>query len=272
MRALASVFSIELCAYAIMSNHYHLVVKLIPEEADQWSDRDVVDRWTSLFKGPLLIQRYAAGESLLAIEMATVDDIIAVYRQRLTSLSWFMKCLNEPIARQANAEDHCTGHFWEARFHSQALISERALLSAMAYVDLNPVRAGMASTPEQSDYTSLKARLEGHASGSDGCTKMAQVSGELRHFNLPLRPLAAFAGDTSPTAGKPHELPLGWSDYLLLVDTAGRAARTGKRYRIGPTVKPILARLGISHGEWMACSLEFRRHFRNGDLRLTKTG
>ena len=158
IRALSSLFSIDLCAYAVMSNHYHLVVRLNPEEADGWSDDEVLGRWTALFRGPLLVQRYRAGERLSAAELGTVRSIVAVYRARLGDLSWFMKCLNEPIARRANAEDGCSGHFWEARFHSQPLCSDRALLTAMAYVDLNPVRAGMAKTPEQSEYTSFRAR------------------------------------------------------------------------------------------------------------------
>jgi REP element-mobilizing transposase RayT len=159
VRTLSSLFSIELCAYAIMSNHYHLVVRLHPAESNGWSDDEVLQRWTALYRGPLLVQRYRDGESLTAAEIATVRDIAAVYRRRLGSLSWYMKCLNEPIARRANAEDGCTGHFWEARFHSQALCSEAALIAAMAYVDLNPVRAGVAPTPEKSNYTSIRARL-----------------------------------------------------------------------------------------------------------------
>ena len=107
---LSSLFSIDLCAYAVMSNHYHLVVKLNPDEPAAWSDDEVLQRWTALFRGPLLVQRYRAGESLSSAEQDTVRSITAVYRDRLGSLSWFMKCLNEPIARQANAEDGCTGH------------------------------------------------------------------------------------------------------------------------------------------------------------------
>ncbi|MBS3805379.1 MAG: hypothetical protein KGY54_12580 [Oleiphilaceae bacterium] len=82
-----------------------------------------------------------AGETLSPAEQGTVDSLVETYRKRLTSLSWFMKCLNESIAREANKEDDCTGHFWESRFKSQALLTKEALLSCMAYVDLSPVRA-----------------------------------------------------------------------------------------------------------------------------------
>lgn len=161
LRVLASLFSIDLCAYAVMSNHYHLVVRLNPAESDGWSDDEVLERWTALFRGPLLVQRYLAGEVLSTVEHDTVRATAAVFRQRLGSLSWFMKCLNEPIARQANAEDRCSGHFWEARFQSQALCSEGTLLAAMVYVELNPVRARMARTAEDSKYTSIRARIQG---------------------------------------------------------------------------------------------------------------
>ena len=64
---LSSVFAIDIAAYAVMSNHLHLVVKLSPQVVDEWSDHEVVNRWTCLFKGPLLIQKYSQGVILLVL-------------------------------------------------------------------------------------------------------------------------------------------------------------------------------------------------------------
>ena len=98
--------------YAVMSNH-HLAVKLCPHELDELTDVDIVERWTSLFKGPLLVQRWRAGEVLDSAEIQAVSKCINGFRSKLGDLSWFMKCLNEPTARLANKEDKCTGHFWD---------------------------------------------------------------------------------------------------------------------------------------------------------------
>ena len=124
IRLLSSLFAIDVCAYAVMSNHYHLVLKLCPEQLEDLSDDQIMDRWCALFKGPLLVQRYRSGESLSSPERLTVSDTVNVWRTKLASISWFMRCLNQTIARQANLEDKCTGKFWESRFKSQALKSE----------------------------------------------------------------------------------------------------------------------------------------------------
>lgn len=267
IRILSSLFCIELCAYAIMSNHYHLVVRLNPAEASTWTDDDVLERWTALFRGPFLVQRYRAGDPLSAAELDTLRSVITVFRRRLSSLSWFMKCLNEPIARRANAEDRCTGHFWEARFHSQALRSERALLAAMAYVDLNPVRAGLESRPEKSEHTSLRARID---SGRlldqlGGGIRAAVDCGELLHFEHPVRPLMAFSGPTSRR--NDQALPIPQSEYFKLIDITGRVATHRRQGHIDPALAPILERLNLSVDQWIASSMTFNEYYRAGDLR-----
>ena len=138
---LGSVFSIDICAFAVMSNHTHVVLHIDKEQALNWSELEVLERWHKLYSGTLLTQRFMhqpLRDDMSKAELKMVSQIVDIYRQRLFDISWFMRCLNEYIARQANKEDNCTGRFWEGRFKCQALLDEAALMACMAYVDLNP--------------------------------------------------------------------------------------------------------------------------------------
>lgn len=142
--ALAECFAVGLYAYAVMSNHVHVVLHVNPRAVKGWSDEEVAGRWVRLF--PVCVDD-VADERLCrekALRLQGDPERMMELRQRLGSLSWFMRCLNESIARRANREDGCTGRFWEGRFKCQALLDEQAVLACMAYVDLNLIRAGMA--------------------------------------------------------------------------------------------------------------------------------
>jgi REP element-mobilizing transposase RayT len=158
LTVLASMFAIDVCAYAILANHYHLVLHVDRDRAERWSLQEVVAQWCKLFVAPPVVARWLSGEADEA-ERIAAETIIERWRARLYDISWFMRCLNEHIARRANLEDNCKGRFWEGRFQSQALLDEAGLLTAMAYVDLNPVRAGIAETPEESEFTSIYTRI-----------------------------------------------------------------------------------------------------------------
>lgn len=207
---LIQVFAIDLLAYAIMENHYHVVVRIDVDKAIAWHDDEVTERWGRLY--PRSAQ-------------SPVDPPINMWRERLQSLSWFMRCINEPLARYANNEDECKGRFWEGRFKSQALLDEAALLKCMCYVDLNPVRAAIAKTPEESHHTSIKARIDGRQNH-----------------------LLAF--DTGKQK-KGASIPIAWPDYLKLVDWTGRALRVGKRGAIPEELPPILARTSLEPDYWV---------------------
>ena len=258
IRLLSSIFAVKICAYAVMSNHIHLVLQLCPDEAEAWDVNNVLNRWTSLFKGPHLVQQWQRGEKFRSQEWETVQNCASVYQQRLCSLSWFMKCLNEPIARQANQEDGCTGHFWESRFKSQALLTEEALLSCMAYVDLNPVRAKMATTPEDSDYTSIKERINPCFNLSEAIAQQRQ-QGLLNRFNLPLKPLVEFEGGI--TCLEQQGILLRFSDYLELVDYTGKFVRQDKRGAIASRLPSILLRLGIDSTHWINNATYFEKNY-----------
>ncbi len=254
IRLLSSLFAIDVCAYAVMNNHYHLVLKIYSEQTEEISDDDVMDRWCALFKGPLVVQRYRGGEDLKPFERTTVSDIVNVWRSKLASISWFMRCLNQPIAHQANQEDQCTGKFWESRFISQALKSEEALLSCMAYVDLNPVRAGIADRPETSSHTSIRKRLWPEFDLQQAIDDQTEC-GDLLDFKVALKPLLPFE---NRQANEPQNgILFNFEEYLALVDWTGRIIRSDKRGYIDNALPPILTRLQISQEQWRINTTQF---------------
>lgn len=238
---LSQVFAIEVCAYAVMSNHYHVVLFVDEAKAKQWHISEVLDRWHRLHKGTLLTQQYCRGETLAKPLLDIVKATAEVYRKRLMKISWFMGYINEGIARAANQEDNCTGRFWEGRFKSQALLDEAALAACMAYVDLNPIRANIAKTPESSTHTSVKLRCE-----------QAKKS-QQPHTLFP------FVG--YPRKNIPKGLPFDLSDYLQLIELTGRCIREDKRGFIEESQPSILSRLNISAENWLIITTEFRTQF-----------
>ncbi|HBR99140.1 MAG TPA: transposase [Gammaproteobacteria bacterium] len=243
LELLSHAFSIEIAAFAVMSNHHHVVLRVDAESPKQWSLEETVRRWHTVYNGNFLSQRFMSGQALSNAEMRVLERDAAVWKERLISISWFMRALNEPIARAANAEDNCTGKFFEARFKSQALLDEKAILAAMAYVDLNPIRAQLAETPENSEYTSIKSRVD-----------------NLNTKN-PDTFLAPFTGNEkgAATAGVPYHL----SDYLELVDWTGRAVRDNQSGSINASLPPILNRLGLTPSDWLMFATQVESLFGN---------
>lgn len=241
---LAKIFAIDVCAYAVMSNHHHCVLHINKDESLQWTHLEVCERWHSLYKGTPLTQKFHKGEVLSNPELEAVVATLEQWRLRLHSLSWFMSALNEPLARQANFEDKCTGRFWEGRFTSQALLDEKALAACMAYVDLNPIRAKMASTPESSEHTSIKKRIA-----------------QFKLDGSQPKSLTEFVGN--PREPMPQGLPFHLNDYIQLVDWTGRILREDKRGAIDSRLPPILDRLNIPEGEWKVLTTKFESRFKS---------
>ena len=285
LRHLAAIFAIEVCAYAIMENHYHTLLRTRPDIVATWSDWDVAFRWLTLFP-PKNAAVPPAAEQIRAL--ADCPERIAVLRKRLCSLSWFMGRLNEFIARAANKEDSVKGRFWESRFKCQQLLDAAAIAACMVYVDLNPIRAAVAATPEESDFTSIQERIrawhkEMMSSGSvpsksnqnsqpgsfdPGMRKLEDIANS---FNLiperiPFNSLHASSScwlcPIQSDSQRRGILRMTANEYFDLVDKSGRILRSGKRGAIDADLAPILLRINANPEAWIDTVSRFGSKFR----------
>ena len=227
---LAASFPVGLYAWAVMSNHTHVVLRIDPQRAWAWSDEEAAFRWARLTRNlePDADHRVRDRMDRILADPERLEEV----RHRLGSLSWFMRFLNECIARQANAEDGCTGRFWEGRFRCQALLDEPAVLACMAYVDLNPVRAGLADDLAGSDFTTIQRRLREF---------------EVEPDEVP-QELDVIAGENS-SAG-PSISPRG---YIELVQWTGLRTRPEQRGMHEATVPRALAEVRGPPDWWVGC-------------------
>ena len=243
---LSNAFTIDIAAYAIMSNHYHIVLCVDEPSSKSLSAREVIERWHRVFKGNELSKAYLDNSSLSPMEMESLNTLVMVWRRRLSSISWFMRCINEHIARRANIEDDCTGRFWEGRFKSQALVDEKSLLACMAYVDLNPIRAGMVKTLQGSEHTSIKTRIIEDKKRNNECRSA---------ILLPFRDKLSSNSDVSC-------LPFTFSDYLALVEWTSRQIASDKRSYKKRDIPSLLISQDFNPTIWLYASQNFECKFK----------
>jgi hypothetical protein len=206
-----------------VSNHFHIVLHVDPGAAQALSDEEVAQRWLRAFPGRLKHDNSPELPERMALAITGNPERVAEIRARLGSLSWFMKALNEPIARQANREDGCKGKFWEGRFKCQALLEEHAVLSCMAYVDLNPARADICDTLIDSDYTTIQRRLREREGLANKTRSKASF------LSRPLKPVAGLDAKDL--------LAMTESSYIEIVQWTGEQARSDKRGQLKPVTE-----------------------------------
>lgn len=242
LSALVEVFAVEVIAYAAMNNHLHSVLRTRPDIAREWSDEEVARRWRMLFPRRRVGGIPAMPTEEEIAEIVSTPERVALYRERLSCISWFNRCLNENIARRANAEDECKGRFWEGRFKCQRVCDVAGIIACSAYVDLNPIRAGMAQRPEESDHTSIQDRIFEHVG-----------SAPVKHAAWAKIPLVGIE--------EASEGSLTLEEYIQLVDETGRLMVAGKA-SISPDLAPVLERLSISGEHWVETAKSLGRRFR----------
>jgi hypothetical protein len=234
-----------------MSNHLHIVVLTDPNRVLGWSPVEVATRWASAHPRTGPDGSPQAWSPTEITEKAADPVWIDAVRKRLRSLSWFMKNIKERLARRANRDDGCTGHFWEGRFQSVPLLDQAAVIAAMVYVDLNPIRAAMADRPEASDYTSAQdrcaARQEHRAAQLVPALSATPTTPESGLWIAPiLRATIEQPDGCACTAA------VTLDEYLTLVDETGRIVRGDKRGAIPANLAPILDRLRIDLDAWLS--------------------
>jgi hypothetical protein len=271
LKLLSTVFAIDVCAFAVLWNHFHTILRTRPDLAELWSDRDVASRWLTLFpKRPNKKAPPARPTDEQISALMASPDRIAQLRKRLSNLSWFMGRLNEFIARAANKEDKVKGRFWESRFKCQALLDEPAIAACMTYVDLNPIRARLAATPEDSDFTSIQERIRiwlnenlTPSPAQNPSSKISEIPGAAGPIPNPT-PNNSSDSWLCPIQSNPLRrgiLQMSASDYFDLVDRSGRILRSDKRGSIDPGLTPILLRIGANSDSWLNTISRFETNF-----------
>lgn len=266
--------AVEALGYAILSNHFYIVLRNRPDVVNDWSDDEIARRWWSLCPGRRNKDKSPAKPTKLELQALKGDkEKVAEYRKRLSSVSWFMRFVAENIAKRANDDDEVTGRFWEGRFKCQPLLDDAAILACMQYVDLNPIRAGIAKTIQASDFTSAQDRLADLKQASDYSTSDAadnacehgERAGWLAPTQLEPKRQRVRNRPTKRRASNKGFLSMTLAEYLQLLDWTGRQLRRdGKLGTIPADLKPLFDRVGMAAEIWVDCVRRFHKWHGSG--------
>jgi hypothetical protein len=239
----------------------HLVLSLFIESIKDLTDEEILQRWNLLFPKKRDVNDIPVELSKPELEFLLLDKKrILELRNRLSNISWFMRCLNEYIAKRANKEDECKGRFWEGRFKCQALLDEGSILACMAYVDLNPIRAGIKDRPEESKYTSVNDRIVAkqakekiiYYENQDKNKISLKQRNEMDKVYLEANIASWLSPFKDGAEGNDNRiLSIELNQYLALIDWTGREIKNNKKGKIPSDIAPILTRLEINNEQWV---------------------
>ncbi|MFO0979157.1 MAG: transposase [Planctomycetaceae bacterium] len=297
---LAGIMGIEVLGYAVMSNHFHCILRSRHDIVETWSDEQIALKWWMLC--PVRKNKDGSPAEPTELELKEIrrdKKGLKEKRRRLASISWFMRFLSEKVAKEANKQDECSGRFWEGRFKAQVLLDDAAILACMQYVDLNPIRAGIAKTLETSQFTSVFDRIADLKATSNEARVASEKEAQKSHSGTEPRfadgdDVAASDRNKFDTAVE-HGARAGWlapvgleskrqavrmkkterrvsnkgflalslAEYLQLLDWTARQIRTDKRGSTPAELEPLFERLQISAELWVDCVKNFRKWFRS---------
>jgi hypothetical protein len=263
LRLLVSCFAIDVAFEAILSNHFHLILRTNPRLVKRMGDFEVARRYLRVYPGKRVLDENWIEPTEQQIEGLVADKAkMKVIRKELSNVSKFMAALSEYIARRSNAEDDCDGRFFSGRFSCREITHDAGLLVAGLYVDLNLIRAGEAQTPESSVYTSAWFRIQARKDKAS----QESTTQQLDSWLAPLTLQEDHLGDVPCTCGERASdkglLSMKLDEYLQLLDWAGRELRANKRGAIPAHLAPIIQRLGVEGDELLDTLEDFPRLFR----------
>jgi len=263
LQLFAGCFGIDLIAFSILSNHFHLVLRSRPDVVALWDDTEVARRWLMICPP----RKDEEGKPLepSEFELNTIRNQpqrLAVIRRRLSDISWWMRLLCQPLAAMANKEEDQQGRFWQGRYRAVRLCDEAAVLACAAYVDLNPIRAALAETLETSDFTSIRRRIE---SLSGEGTEPAETASD--RFLAPVEihqrqdAIGPAASALPYRASDKGFLSISTLEYIQLLDWTARQVVPGKPGATPEEAPELLERLGLNAWQWTGLVQDFGRLF-----------
>ena len=266
LKLLAGNFGIDLLSMAILSNHFHLILRSRPDVVATWDDTEVARRWLMLCPRRKNEDRSAKEPNEFELNSIRNDpETVANIRTRLSDVAWWMRLLCQNIGTRANKEDREVGKFFQGRYRAVRILDEATLLACSAYVDLNPIRAAMAQTIEQSDFTSVQRRIESIKVAS--MNSEADSSSTPDFFLAPLTiderndPLGPSASQSGKRCSDKGFISMSTLDYLELLDATARITRADKAGATAMDLPPIFERLKLDVMNWKLLVNDFGRVF-----------
>jgi hypothetical protein len=233
---------VDVLGFAVTPHQLDVVVWTRPDQTDGWSDAETIQRWRRVFPADRAEKRTAKKNGRLPLPKKDESpDRIGDMRQRLGTVSWFMRCLNEWLARTANREDGMTGRFWEGRFKCRVLLDESAIVTCLAYVDLIPFTHALLSDPGRMEHSSYFDRVQSATPGRSEAW---------------LCPMGKEAVDEGRS-----RVSLDLEDYLALIDWTARQWAPDPGEPMPDSLTEILRGLQIHPHRWVETVAGFERLF-----------
>ncbi|WP_299011453.1 transposase [uncultured Shewanella sp.] len=255
---LSTIFCIDICAYAILNHHYHLVLKVDTDTANRLTINPLIQRWKLLFKLPPLAIKYSEQGSLTETEQKKMNELASLWRKRLTDISWFMRCLNETVSRKINKEENAKGAFWQGRFKSQALLDEPTLLACLMYVDLAPIREQLVQSLENDYLTSIKLRMSAMTQAQEEA-QTYDINGD--YLAIAQQPSTLLPFDHMTRAGKKVHIPFHLPDYIALIKWTHQGMIQNKIPTAPHSTPKLLIQLSIKKKDWINTCRLFSHHY-----------